>query len=298
MIPVLAVATRPGPGLRSLFRHLSGTGLFELRVAGPEALTALNGTRVVLGATDRRLRPEQAESLAGWLRSGGGLVTLGGTAAAWAEHPELGGLLGTPPLDPSAPAELLVRPVPGHPITDRLEPEIPIEDRLPLAGGLFVGAEAALHAVEDDLFRLGGGGVDAFGLGGGEGGRALADDVLAGAQRGDRGRRVQVIRQADADGVELLVGDELLPRRIFARDLELVHHLAAARRDQVRNGTEAKAAGRLVAARVRLPGPATADNSYPDSVRSHPNPFRRDQPCRGRNPARPDRGVLCISRPR
>jgi predicted dehydrogenase len=134
VIPVLAVATRPGPGLRSLFRHLSGTGLFELRVAGPEALAALNGTKVVLGVSDRPLRPDQAEALAGWLRGGGGLVTLGGTAAAWAENPELDGLLGAPPLDPSPQAELLVRPVPGHPITDRLEAEIPITDRLPLAG--------------------------------------------------------------------------------------------------------------------------------------------------------------------
>ena len=134
MIPVLAVAPRPGPGLRSLFRYLSGTRQFELKVAGPEALAALNGTRVVLGASDRPLRPDQAEALAGWLRQGGGLVTLAGTAAAWAENPELDGLLGTPPLDPSPEAELLVRPVAGHPITDRLEPEIPITDRLPLAG--------------------------------------------------------------------------------------------------------------------------------------------------------------------
>jgi len=134
VIPVLAVATRPGPGLRSLFKHLSGSGIFELKVAGPEALVALNGTRVVLGASDRRLRPDQAEALAGWLRGGGALVTLGGTAAAWAENPELDGLLGTPPSEPSPEAELLVRPVPGHPITDRLEPEMPITDRLPLGG--------------------------------------------------------------------------------------------------------------------------------------------------------------------
>ena len=134
MIPVLAIASRPSPGLRSLFRGLGESGAFALTVAGPEALTGLNGHRVVLGTGDRPLRPDQAEALGGFLRQGGGLVTLGPTAAAWAESPELADLLGRPPAEESAVTELLVRPVPGHPITDRLEPEVPVTDRLPLGG--------------------------------------------------------------------------------------------------------------------------------------------------------------------
>lgn len=134
MIPILAVGPRPSPALRALLRRLGGSGVFQLTVAGPEALTALDGTRVVLGTGDRPLRDDQAEALAGHLRSGGGLVTLGPTAAAWAQHPELVDLLGRPPAKPSDETELLVRPAPGHPVTDRLEPEIPIRDRLPLGG--------------------------------------------------------------------------------------------------------------------------------------------------------------------
>jgi predicted dehydrogenase len=134
VIPVLAVTNRPSPGLRSLLRRLAESGVFELRVAGPESLGDLNGTRVVLGAADRRLQPDQGEALGGFLRAGGGLVTLGPTAALWAEHPELEGLLGRPPNEPAAESELWLRPVPGHPLTDRLEPELPIRDRLPLNG--------------------------------------------------------------------------------------------------------------------------------------------------------------------
>ena len=133
-IPVLAISSRPSAGLRALFKHLHATGAFDLTVAPPEALTSLNGTRVVLGTGDRALHPDQAEALAGFVRGGGGLVTFGPTAVAWARDPEFGDLLGRPPADPSPETELLVRPVFGHAVTDRLEPEIPIRDRLPLGG--------------------------------------------------------------------------------------------------------------------------------------------------------------------
>jgi predicted dehydrogenase len=88
----------------------------------------------VLGTGDRPLRDDQAEALAGHLRSGGGLVTLGPTAGTWARHPELAELLGRPPVEPSGATELRVRPAPGRSLTARLDPEILIHDRLPLAG--------------------------------------------------------------------------------------------------------------------------------------------------------------------
>src|SRR5579862_7906879 len=100
VIPVLAIAPRPSPSLRSLLRRLGSSGVFELSVAGPEALTGLNGSRVVLATGDRPLRDDQAEALAGFLRQGGGLVSLGPAAVAWARHPELADLLGRPPGEP------------------------------------------------------------------------------------------------------------------------------------------------------------------------------------------------------
>ena len=70
-------------------------------------------------------------------------------------------------------------------------------------------------------------GVDhPLGLGGRQGQRLLAQDVLAGTRRGDRPLGVQVVRQRDVDDVHVRVGEERLVRPVGGRDAELGRDLA------------------------------------------------------------------------
>jgi hypothetical protein len=118
--------------------------------------------------------------------------------------------------------------------------------RVAFEDGLFArhfgAAETALHAVKHDALRFRRRVFDAFGLGCGERWRSLADHVLAGADGRQRRGGVQVRGEADADRVQFLVRDQLLPRRVLARDLELIHHLTPARRDEVGDGRQFESA--------------------------------------------------------
>src|SRR5439155_24126071 len=50
----------------------------------------------------------------------------------WSRHPRLAELAGWAPGEPGPATELRVRPIPGSPISDRLDPELLLHDRLPL----------------------------------------------------------------------------------------------------------------------------------------------------------------------
>ncbi|MGH7778041.1 MAG: Gfo/Idh/MocA family protein [Candidatus Dormibacterales bacterium] len=128
-VPVLVLGTRPP---RSLCRRLTETGLFQMDLA-PELPSELGRHRVLLLAGPQRpLTPEGAHAVARFLEGGGGLVALGGTLDPWWSQPALRELSGPPPSRPGPVTELVVTPLPGHPITDRLEPELRITDRVHL----------------------------------------------------------------------------------------------------------------------------------------------------------------------
>jgi scyllo-inositol 2-dehydrogenase (NADP+) len=94
----------------------------------------LDGQDVVLAATDRLEQAADAEALDRFLEAGGGLVGLHATLAAGGRSHSAGETPVT---------ELLVRPVSGLPLADRLDGELRFRDALPLVEA---PAEATLLA--------------------------------------------------------------------------------------------------------------------------------------------------------
>jgi predicted dehydrogenase len=125
---------------QDLARHVD----FEV-VTEPSALS-FNRARVILAASDRSLLPGQSEQLTDFVESGGGVVLLGGTLATWNEHGALAELARWTPSGPGPSTELVVRPEPSHPLTQRLGSEIRVTDELYLSEGPPAGASVLLRA--------------------------------------------------------------------------------------------------------------------------------------------------------
>ncbi|HSS61775.1 MAG TPA: Gfo/Idh/MocA family oxidoreductase [Candidatus Limnocylindrales bacterium] len=100
---------------------------------------------VILAATDRPLSGRQAAQVRDFVRRGGGLVLVGGTLAAWSESEAIRQVAGWVPGGQGPRTELIVRPDPGHPITQRLDPEWKVRDVLQLAEGPPVEASILLR---------------------------------------------------------------------------------------------------------------------------------------------------------
>ena len=140
MIPVLAYLSATGPNYAAraepLLRLLDRAGGFSVDVVTDASRLADPGRhRVVFAATDEGpLGPEEEQALAGWVRGGGGLVAAHGTLAAWSGNGLIRELAGFAPGEPSPLTELAVRPAGPHPVTDRLEEEFFVTDRVFLGG--------------------------------------------------------------------------------------------------------------------------------------------------------------------
>ncbi len=91
--------------------------------------------QVVVAATDRPINEEQANLVRDFVGRGGGLVMVGPTLAAWSSSEAIRELAGWVPSGPAPRTELIVRPDPNHPVTQRLDPEWKIRDKLYLAEG-------------------------------------------------------------------------------------------------------------------------------------------------------------------
>src|ERR1700676_394073 len=105
---------------RPLLRALEATHHFAVEVVADAEELPLHNTRVLLAASDHAMQPGQASKLTDFVRSGGGLVLLHGTLAAWAEGGDLAELAGWAPSGPGPLTELVVRPDASHPVTSRL----------------------------------------------------------------------------------------------------------------------------------------------------------------------------------
>jgi scyllo-inositol 2-dehydrogenase (NADP+) len=90
---------------------------------------------VVLVATDDGLPPGHAHALNDFVTSGGGLVLLAGTLAAWNSDGALSELARWTPSGPGPSTELVVRAEASHAITERLGPELVLTDQLYLSEG-------------------------------------------------------------------------------------------------------------------------------------------------------------------
>src|SRR5213594_4072837 len=104
------------------------------------------GEQVVLAATTRRPSERQAATLRSFVRRGGGLVLAGGTLAAWSGDEAIRELAGWVPGLPGPETELIVRPDREHPVTQRLDAEWRIRDRLHVSEGPPAGATVLARA--------------------------------------------------------------------------------------------------------------------------------------------------------
>jgi len=121
---------------RPLLHALERTHHFAIEVGREPAPL---GAAVVVAASDEPLEPARASELNEFVRSGGGLILLHGTLAAWSEHATIAELAGWAPGGRGRHTELVVRTVP-HALTDRLDAEMRLHDELflseaPPAGG-------------------------------------------------------------------------------------------------------------------------------------------------------------------
>ena len=130
---------------RPLLHSLERTHHFDIEVAGD--LGALNEgrARVLLAASDVALDRAQAEQLSEFVRRGGGVVLLHGTLAAWSDQDAVAQMAGWRLGRAAAPTELVIR-VDDHPITQRLSPEIRLEDELYMSEGPPAAANVLLRA--------------------------------------------------------------------------------------------------------------------------------------------------------
>jgi len=130
---------------RPLLHSLERIHRFDIEVARDfSALNAGHG-RVLLAASDVPLDADQAAQLNEFVRRGGGVVLLHGTLATWSEHDAVAEMAGWRLGRPAPLTELVIR-VADHPVTERLSPEIRVEDELYLSEGPPAEANVLLRA--------------------------------------------------------------------------------------------------------------------------------------------------------
>jgi len=93
------------------------------------------GERVVVAATEREIGLDDAAAMSNFIRGGGALVLVGDSLAAWSSSEPIRELAAWVPTGPGRETELVVRPDPTHPVTQRLGAEWKIRDRLYLSEG-------------------------------------------------------------------------------------------------------------------------------------------------------------------
>src|SRR5437899_9311491 len=117
---------------------------FEVRVEDMAQIP--DGRQIVLVATDQPLVSRQASALRNFVRRGGGLVLLHSTLAAWSSSEAIRELAGWVPSGPGPLTELIVRPDPGHSVTQRIDAEWKVRDELYLSEGPPLDANVLLRA--------------------------------------------------------------------------------------------------------------------------------------------------------
>src|SRR5258708_20971216 len=130
---------------RPLLHSLERTHHFDIEVA--EDFGALNEgrARVLLAASDVPLDGAQAARLNEFVRRGGGVVLLHGTLATWSDHDAIAEMAGWRLGQPAPLTELVIR-VTDHPVTERLTPEVRVEDELYVSEGPPAEANVLMRA--------------------------------------------------------------------------------------------------------------------------------------------------------
>src|SRR5258708_3468325 len=130
---------------RPLLHSLERTHHFDIEVA--EDFGALNEgrARVLLAASDVPLDGAQAARLNEFVRRGGGFVLLHGPLAPWSEHDPIAEMAGWRLGQPAPLTELVIRAA-DHPVTERLTPEVRVEDELYVSEGPPAEANVLMRA--------------------------------------------------------------------------------------------------------------------------------------------------------
>src|SRR6266853_1394391 len=130
---------------RPLLHSLERTHHFAIEVAEDFGALDEGRARVLLAASDVPLDGAQAERLDEFVRRGGGVVLLHGTLATWSEHDAIAEMAGWRLGQPAPLTELVIR-VTDHPVTERLTPEVRVEDELYVSEGPPAEANVLLRA--------------------------------------------------------------------------------------------------------------------------------------------------------
>src|SRR6266699_162637 len=130
---------------RPLLHSLERTHHSDIEVAEDFGALDEGRARVLLAASDVPLDGAQAERLNEFVRRGGGVVLLHGTLATWSEHDAIAEMAGWRLGQPAPLTELVIR-VTEHPVTERLTPEVRVEDELYVSEGPPAEANVLLRA--------------------------------------------------------------------------------------------------------------------------------------------------------
>ena len=130
---------------RPLLHSLERTHHFDIEVAEDFGALDEGRARVLLAASDVPLDGAQAERLNEFVRRGGGVVLLHGTLATWSEHDAIAEMAGWRLGQPAPLTELVIRAA-DHPVTERLTPEVRVEDELYVSEGPPAEANVLLRA--------------------------------------------------------------------------------------------------------------------------------------------------------
>jgi predicted dehydrogenase len=130
---------------RPLLHAMERTHHFDIEVTADIGALEEGRARVLLAASDVLLDNGQAARLSEFVGRGGGAVLLHGTLATWSEQDAIAEMAGWRLGRPAELTELVVRVI-DHPVTERLSPEIRIEDELYLSEGPPTDSNVLLRA--------------------------------------------------------------------------------------------------------------------------------------------------------
>lgn len=100
---------------------------------------------VILAATDEPISSRHAAQLREFVHRGGGLVLLEGTLAAWSSLSPIRELAAWAPTGPTPLTEIVIKANPDHSVTQDLEPECKVRDRIYLSEGPPADADVLLR---------------------------------------------------------------------------------------------------------------------------------------------------------
>src|SRR5579864_4065414 len=115
---------------RPLLRALDVMHHFDMQLTSDPGAVVPEPGAVLLATSDLPIGSSDAVRLDRFVRGGGGVVLLHGTLAAWSEHDAIADLAGWRLGTATPPTEIIVKATHSHELTQRLSPELALEDEI------------------------------------------------------------------------------------------------------------------------------------------------------------------------